>query len=103
MNTDLKPTIPEDQQTLTQPAKKTRGKQKIPIEFISNKSRRSITFYKRKSGLIKKAQELNELTKCQVLLLMASETDHIYSYASDNLQPIITNPECQEFIRSCID
>ncbi|KAJ2994858.1 hypothetical protein HDV02_001270 [Globomyces sp. JEL0801] len=34
---------------------------------------------------------------------MASETDHIYSYASDNLQPIITNPECQEFIRSCID
>jgi hypothetical protein len=86
----------------TKPAKKTRGKQKIKIEFIEQKQRRQITFYKRKAGLIKKAHELQCLTGTNILLLMASETGHVYTYATPELQPMITNPENQALIKSCL-
>lgn len=42
--------------------KKTRGKQKINIEFIQEKNKRYTTFSKRKTGLMKKAHELSSLT-----------------------------------------
>ncbi|KAJ3324292.1 hypothetical protein HDV06_000331 [Boothiomyces sp. JEL0866] len=82
--------------------KKTKGKQKIDIEYIQMKQRRQITFYKRKSGLIKKSHELHTLTGSEVLLLMVSETGHIYTYATDKLQPMISQPDSQAFIQSCL-
>ncbi|KAJ3314573.1 hypothetical protein HDV04_006112 [Boothiomyces sp. JEL0838] len=82
--------------------KKTKGKQKIDIEYIQMKQRRQITFYKRKSGLIKKSHELHTLTGSEVLLLMVSETGHIYTYATDKLQPMISLPNSQAFIQSCL-
>ena len=42
------------------------GRRKIPIEFIEDKSRRHITFSKRKAGIMKKAYELSTLTGAQV-------------------------------------
>jgi hypothetical protein len=94
--------LADNDQAEPKAAKKTRGKQKINIEFIKAKSKRQITFYKRKSGLMKKAHELNQLTGTEVLLLMASETGNVYTYATPCLQPIITNPENKAFIQSCL-
>ena len=48
------------------PGKKTRGRVKIPMEYIKNKLRRYTTFSKRKSNIMKKAYELSTLTGTQV-------------------------------------
>ncbi|CAG8714946.1 3252_t:CDS:2, partial [Ambispora leptoticha] len=53
---------------------KRAGRRKIKIEYIDDKSRRHITFSKRKAGIMKKAYELSTLTGTQVLLLVVSET-----------------------------
>ncbi|CAG9822675.1 unnamed protein product [Phaedon cochleariae] len=38
------------------------------------------------------AYELSTLTGTQVMLLVASETGHVYTFATRKLQPMITNP-----------
>lgn len=75
---------------------------KIKIEYIGDKSKRNITFSKRKSGIMKKAYELSTLTGTQVLLLVASETGHVYTYATSKLQPLITEKAGKELIQSCL-
>ncbi|KAJ1553210.1 hypothetical protein HK096_008809 [Nowakowskiella sp. JEL0078] len=80
-----------------------KGRRKIKIEFIEDKSRRHITFSKRKSGIMKKAYELSTLTGTQVLLLVASETGHVYTFATPKLQPLITKPEGKNLIQSCLN
>jgi hypothetical protein len=79
------------------------GRRKINIEFIEDKSRRHITFSKRKAGIMKKAYELSTLTGTQVLLLVASETGHVYTFATPKLQPLITKPEGKNLIQSCLN
>jgi len=79
------------------------GRRKINIEFIENKSRRHVTFSKRKAGLIKKAYELSTLTGTQVLLLVASETGNVYTFATPKLQPLITRPEGKALIQECLN
>ncbi|KAL5039199.1 hypothetical protein BDV3_002585 [Batrachochytrium dendrobatidis] len=83
--------------------KRTAGRRKIKIEYIEDKSRRHITFSKRKAGIMKKAYELSTLTGTQVLLLVASETGHVYTFATPKLQPLITNPEGKSIIQSCLN
>eukprot|EP01098_Paradermamoeba_levis_P013324 TRINITY_DN6056_c0_g1_i1.p1 TRINITY_DN6056_c0_g1~~TRINITY_DN6056_c0_g1_i1.p1 ORF type:complete len:141 (-),score=30.23 TRINITY_DN6056_c0_g1_i1:68-490(-) len=83
--------------------KKKTGRRKIKIEFIDDKSRRQITFSKRKSGLMKKAYELTTLTGTQALLLVASETGHVYTFATPKLQPFVTLPEGKNLIQSCLN
>ncbi|EGF77842.1 hypothetical protein BATDEDRAFT_7506, partial [Batrachochytrium dendrobatidis JAM81] len=78
-------------------------RRKIKIEYIEDKSRRHITFSKRKAGIMKKAYELSTLTGTQVLLLVASETGHVYTFATPKLQPLITNPEGKSIIQSCLN
>jgi hypothetical protein len=80
-----------------------KGRRKINIEFIEDKSRRHITFSKRKAGIMKKAYELSTLTGTQVLLLVASETGHVYTFATPKLQPLITKPEGKNLIQSCLN
>eukprot|EP01103_Thecamoeba_quadrilineata_P002215 TRINITY_DN12207_c0_g1_i1.p1 TRINITY_DN12207_c0_g1~~TRINITY_DN12207_c0_g1_i1.p1 ORF type:complete len:292 (-),score=59.59 TRINITY_DN12207_c0_g1_i1:14-889(-) len=79
------------------------GRRKINIEFIEDKSRRHITFSKRKAGIMKKAYELSTLTGTQVLLLVASETGHVYTFATPKLQPLITKPEGKNLIQTCLN
>jgi len=79
------------------------GRRKISIEFIEDKSRRHITFSKRKAGIMKKAYELSTLTGTQVLLLVASETGHVYTFATPKLQPLITKTEGKNLIQSCLN
>lgn len=71
----------------------SKGRKKIKMEFIKDKGRRGVTFSKRKKGIMKKAYELNVLTKCEILLVVASETGHVYTFATPRLQPIIKQHE----------
>ncbi|KAJ8378816.1 hypothetical protein AAFF_G00233850 [Aldrovandia affinis] len=85
------------------PGKKTRGRVKIKMEFIDNKLRRYTTFSKRKTGIMKKAYELSTLTGTQVLLLVASETGHVYTFATRKLQPMITSETGKALIQTCLN
>ncbi|RKP19127.1 kinase-like protein [Rozella allomycis CSF55] len=83
--------------------RKPYGRRKIKIEFIEDKSRRHITFSKRKAGIMKKAYELSTLTGTQVLLLVASETGHVYTFATPKLSSIITEPAGKNLIKQCLN
>nr|XP_023654253.1 serum response factor-like isoform X3 [Paramormyrops kingsleyae] len=85
------------------PGKKTRGRVKIEMAFIDNKLRRYTTFSKRKTGIMKKAYELSTLTGTQVLLLVASETGHVYTFATRKLQPMITSETGKALIQTCLN
>lgn len=84
-------------------SKKTRGRVKIKMEFIQNKLRRYTTFSKRKTGIMKKAYELSTLTGTQVMLLVASETGHVYTFATRKLQPMITSESGKALIQTCLN
>ena len=49
------------------------------------------------------AYELSTLTGTQVLLLVASETGHVYTFATPKLQPLITKPEGKNLIQACLN
>jgi hypothetical protein len=85
------------------PKKKKQGRRKIKIEFIEDKSRRQITFSKRKAGIMKKAYELTTLTGTQALLLIASETGHVYTFATPKLQPFVTRQDGKALIQRCLN
>lgn len=82
--------------------KKTLGRVKIKMAYIDNKIRRYTTFSKRKTGIMKKAYELATLTGTEVMLLVASETGHVYTYATAKLQPMITSETGKALIRTCL-
>lgn len=84
-------------------SKKTKGRVKIKMEFIDNKLRRYTTFSKRKTGIMKKAYELSTLTGTQVMLLVASETGHVYTFATRKLQPMITSDAGKALIQTCLN
>ncbi|CAO3670651.1 unnamed protein product [Rhizopus stolonifer] len=84
------------------PDKRT-GRRKIKIEYIHDKSRRHITFSKRKAGIMKKAYELSTLTGTQVLLLVVSETGLVYTFTTPKLQPLVTKSEGKNLIQSCLN
>ncbi|CAH1760384.1 6460_t:CDS:2 [Entrophospora sp. SA101] len=82
---------------------KRAGRRKIKIEYIEDKSRRHITFSKRKAGIMKKAYELSTLTGTQVLLLVVSETGLVYTFTTPKLQPLVTKPEGKNLIQACLN
>lgn len=75
-------------------------RKKITLKYIESKSKRGVTFSKRKKGIMKKAYELNVLTGTQILLLVASESGHVYTFATPKLKPIIT--EHEHLIQQCL-
>ncbi|KAH7158100.1 MADS box protein [Dactylonectria estremocensis] len=83
--------------------KGSRERRKIEIKFISDKSRRHITFSKRKAGIMKKAYELSVLTGTQVLLLVVSETGLVYTFTTPKLQPLVTKAEGKNLIQACLN
>ncbi|ANB13614.1 transcription factor MCM1 [Sugiyamaella lignohabitans] len=83
--------------------KQGRERRKIEIKFIQDKSRRHITFSKRKAGIMKKAYELSVLTGTQVLLLVVSETGLVYTFTTPKLQPLVTKPEGKNLIQACLN
>lgn len=83
--------------------KPNRERRKIEIKFIQDKSRRHITFSKRKAGIMKKAYELSVLTGTQVLLLVVSETGLVYTFTTPKLQPLVTKAEGKNLIQACLN
>nr|QGP72862.1 serum response factor-like protein [Artemia sinica] len=94
---------PPSKKTPPANGKKTKGRVKIKMEFIDNKLRRYTTFSKRKTGIMKKAYELSTLTGTQVMLLVASETGHVYTFATRKLQPMITSEAGKALIQTCLN
>ncbi|AMD20874.1 HDR132Cp [Eremothecium sinecaudum] len=90
-----------DSEKQEQPQQKER--RKIEIKFIQDKTRRHITFSKRKHGIMKKAYELSVLTGTQVLLLVVSETGLVYTFTTPKFQPIVTQPEGKNLIQACLN
>ncbi|EKX50319.1 hypothetical protein GUITHDRAFT_40700, partial [Guillardia theta CCMP2712] len=64
-------------------------RRKITIQFVEDKSKRHITFSKRKTGIIKKANELSMLTGAQVLLVVTSETGNIYDFSTPKFRAVV--------------
>lgn len=99
-----KPRIDEESLDLDSEGKKKvtkTGRKKIKMAYIEGKNKRSVTFSKRKKGIMKKAYELNMLTKSQILLLVASESGHVYTFATPKLKPIISKHE--NLIQQCLN
>ncbi|PVZ96796.1 hypothetical protein BB558_007274 [Smittium angustum] len=77
-------------------------RKKIKIEFIEQKSRRNITFSKRKAGIMKKAYELSKLTGSQILLLIVSESGLVYTFTTTKFQSFVSSDRGKKFIHSCL-
>lgn len=73
------------------------------MEYIENKLRRYTTFSKRKTGIMKKAHELSILTGTQVMLLVASETGHVYAFSTNKLKPMISSEQGKNLIQTCLN
>lgn len=54
-------------------------------------------------SLYPQAYELSTLTGTQVLLLVASETGHVYTFATRKLQPMITSETGKALIQTCLN
>merc|ERR1712142_12347 len=96
---------PKKMRTITEnpSAKKTRGRVKIDIEFMKDKQKRCTTFSKRKNGLMKKSHELATLTGSQVMVLVASGTGHVYTFATPKFKPLINSSSGRRLIQTCLD
>lgn len=97
------PTVDPTQEEEEEEDKPGRERRKIEIKFIADKSRRHITFSKRKAGIMKKAYELSILTGTQVLLLVVSETGLVYTFTTPKLSPIVTKSEGKNMIQACLN
>lgn len=54
-------------------------------------------------GFVFQAYELSTLTGTQVMLLVASETGHVYTFATRKLQPMITSDTGKDLIQMCLN
>lgn len=53
--------------------------------------------------MLKKAYEIATLTGSQVLLLISSDTGHVYTFATDRLQPLITTSRGKTMLQQCLN
>ena len=58
------------------------GRGKIEIKRIENANSRQVTFSKRRSGLLKKAQELAILCDAEVAVIIFSNTGRLFEFSS---------------------
>ncbi|KAL0692239.1 hypothetical protein Bca4012_059419 [Brassica carinata] len=61
------------------------GKGKIEIKKIENRTARQVTFSKRRSGVIKKANELSVLCDANIGLIVFSATGKLYQHCTEPL------------------
>ena len=66
------------------------GRRKIEIVRIANDRHRTVTFAKRKCGLIKKASELSILCDAEVGLIVFSPTGKLSIYSSTPFEALLT-------------
>ncbi|KAF5822330.1 putative transcription factor MADS-type1 family [Helianthus annuus] len=61
----------------------------IELKYIEDVQRRRVCFSKRRSGLMKKAQELAVLCNAEIGVIVFSATGKLYEFASSSIQQII--------------
>jgi len=59
------------------------------ISYVENDSNRSVTFFKRRSGLYKAAADLSTLTGARIAIALESETGKMSSFGTPSAGPII--------------
>ncbi|GAA0164513.1 MADS box transcription factor [Lithospermum erythrorhizon] len=70
------------------------GRGKVQLRRIENKINRQVTFSKRRTGLLKKANEISVLCDAEVALIVFSTKGKLSEYASDSCdQYVPTNPQ----------
>jgi hypothetical protein len=52
---------------------------------------------------ISRISSVSSLTGTQVLLLVVSETDLVYTFTAAKLQPLVTQPEGKNLIQACLN
>ncbi|KAM3269347.1 hypothetical protein P3S67_030229 [Capsicum chacoense] len=65
------------------------AKGKIVLEKIENKSKRQVSFSKRKDGLFKKAQELAILCDAVIAIIVYSCSGQLHEYSSSRMEEIL--------------
>ncbi|XWS37250.1 hypothetical protein CRYUN_Cryun19dG0027200 [Craigia yunnanensis] len=60
------------------------GRGRVQLKRIENKINRQVTFSKRKSGLLKKANEISVLCDAEVALLVFSTKGKVFEYSTDS-------------------
>ncbi|KAK3420375.1 hypothetical protein EUGRSUZ_G01185 [Eucalyptus grandis] len=74
---------------LTKTPKPSKGRKKIEIKKITNKSSQQVTFSKRRSGLFKKASELCILCGAQIAIIVFSPVHKIFCFGYPNVDFVI--------------
>ncbi|XP_047309849.1 agamous-like MADS-box protein AGL62 [Impatiens glandulifera] len=69
--------------------KSSRGRQKISIKWIENGDKCSVSFSKRKSGVLKKVSELSTMCGIDMALILFFESDKAFSYGNPTLNAIL--------------
>ena len=62
---------------------------RLGISYVENDSNRSVTFFKRCSGLYKAAADLSTLTGARIAIALESETGKMSSFSTPSAGPII--------------
>ncbi|CAH8360753.1 unnamed protein product [Eruca vesicaria subsp. sativa] len=69
--------------------KKSRGRQRIKMAKMENKSNLQVTFSKRRSGLFKKASELNTLCGADIAVIVFSSCGKVYSFGHPDVEIMV--------------
>ncbi|KAF7702748.1 Serum response factor like protein A [Cucumispora dikerogammari] len=76
----------------------------MKAHYIEDFLKRTITFNKRKQGLMKKAMELTKLTGCEIFILCSAEKSNcVYTVASDAFREIISKKHFREEIENSLE
>lgn len=65
------------------------GRKKISIRTIPDERNRQVTFMKRKFGLLKKAYELSVLCDCEIGIIVFSENNRLYQFATSDMDALL--------------
>ncbi|MCH92799.1 floral homeotic protein APETALA 1-like, partial [Trifolium medium] len=60
------------------------GRSKVQLKRIENKINRQVTFSKRRTGLLKKANEISVLCDAEVALIIFSHNGKLFEYSTDS-------------------
>lgn len=58
------------------------GRGRVQLKRIENKTSQQVTFFKRRTGLLKKANEISVLCDAQVALIMFSTKGKLFEFSS---------------------
>ncbi|KAK6152591.1 hypothetical protein DH2020_012230 [Rehmannia glutinosa] len=70
------------------------GRRKVELKQIENKISRQVTFSKRRSGLMKKANEISVLCDAEVALIVFSSKGKLYEYSTDSRMADYGDTQC---------